>query len=195
VAFYDSIATYDSALLYDDQSSPQTNRRKMAKVKLGLRNLTRDQKIDQANTIKTAMTGNANFPTPNPTLASYGTAITAVQTKLNAYNLLKAQTDTALSDCDAAIGTMDGLTTQLGDYVQNVSGGDRTKIESAGMSVRDDAAPIGTPAQVLNLVLTEGDFGDVGCGLGQSARREQLRNSDEPRSDHVDVVGFQTIGE
>jgi hypothetical protein len=48
----------------------------MAKVKLGLKNLTRDEKIDQANTIKTAMTGNANFTTPNPTLASYGTLIT-----------------------------------------------------------------------------------------------------------------------
>jgi hypothetical protein len=33
----------------------------MAKVKLGLQKLTPDQKIDQANTIKTAMTGNANF--------------------------------------------------------------------------------------------------------------------------------------
>jgi len=61
VPFYDSIATYDSGLFYDDPSSPQPNRRKMSKVKLGLQKLTRDQKIDQANTIKTAMTGNANF--------------------------------------------------------------------------------------------------------------------------------------
>lgn len=61
MAFYDSIATYDRGLLYDDTSSPQPNRRKMAKVKLGLQKLTPDQKVDQANTIKTAMTGNANF--------------------------------------------------------------------------------------------------------------------------------------
>jgi hypothetical protein len=33
----------------------------MSKVKLGLKNLTPDQKIDLANTIKTAMTGNASF--------------------------------------------------------------------------------------------------------------------------------------
>jgi len=51
----------------------------MAKVKLGLKELTADQKIDQANTIKTAMTGNANFTTPNPTLAAYGTLITTAQ--------------------------------------------------------------------------------------------------------------------
>jgi hypothetical protein len=76
VPFYDSIATYDTRLFYDDPSSPHPTRKKMAKVKLGLKNLTRDEKIDQANTIKTAMTGNANFTTPNPTLASYGTLIT-----------------------------------------------------------------------------------------------------------------------
>jgi hypothetical protein len=61
VPFYDSIATYDTGLFYDDPSSPQPNRRRMSKVKLGLKNLTRDEKIDQANTIKTGMTGNANF--------------------------------------------------------------------------------------------------------------------------------------
>jgi len=169
--------------MYDDPSSPQPNRRKMSKVKLGLQKLTRDQKLDQANTIKTAMTGNANFTTPNPTLASYGTLITTAQTKLNAYNLLKAQTDTALADCDAAIHTMDGLTTQLGDYVQNTSNGDKVKIESAGMSVRDDAAPIGTPDRVMNLVLTEGDFEgtlDVAWDRVRGASSYEIQISPDP---------------
>src|ERR1051326_251650 len=183
VPFYDSIATYDSGLFYDDPSSPQPNRRRMAKVKLGLKNLTPDQKIDLANTIKTAMTGNANFTTPNPTLAAYGTLITTGQTKINAYNLLKAQTETALSDRDAAIRALDNGTTQLGDYVQNVSGGDQTKIESAGMSVRDDASPIGTPTQVLNLVLTEGDFEgtlDVAWDKVRGASSYEIQTSPDP---------------
>ena len=79
VPFYDSIATYDSGLSYDDPSSPQPTRKKMAKIKLGLQKLTPDQKVDLANTIKTAITGNANFTTPNPTLAAYGTLITMAQ--------------------------------------------------------------------------------------------------------------------
>jgi len=158
VPFYDSIATYDSWLMYDDPSSPQPTRKKMAKVKLSLRDLSPDQKVDLANTIKTAMTRNANFTTPNPTLAAYGKLIATAQTKINAYNLLTAQAETARLDRDVAIRLLDNGTAQLGDYVQNVSGGDATKIQSAGMSVRDDAAPIGTPARVLNLVLTEGDF-------------------------------------
>ncbi len=181
--FYDSIATYDSGLFYDDPSSPQPNRRRMAKVKLGLKNLTPDQKIDQANTIKTAMTGNANFTTPNPTLAAYGTLITTAQTKINAYNLLKAQTETALSDRDTAIRALDNGTTQLGDYVQNVSGGDQTKIESAGMSVRDDGSPVGTPAQVMNLVLTEGDFEgtlDAAWDKVRGASSYEIQTSPDP---------------
>jgi len=50
----------------------------MPKVKLGLQKLTPDQKVDLANTIKTAMTG-ANFTTPNPPLATIATLTTTAQ--------------------------------------------------------------------------------------------------------------------
>ena len=76
---YDSIATYDSGVLYDDTSSPQPTGKKMAKVKLGLSRLSPDELVDRGNTIKTAMTGNANFATPNPTLVALGTLITTAQ--------------------------------------------------------------------------------------------------------------------
>jgi hypothetical protein len=147
----------DSGLFYDDPSSPQPTRRKMAKVKLSLSRLGPDEVVDLANTIKTAMTGNANFTTPNPTLASLGTLVTTAQTKINAYNTAKATADTALSDRDTAAAALRAGLTQEGDYVQNITNGDQTKIESAGMSVRDDAAPIGPPTQVLDLVVTAGD--------------------------------------
>ena len=41
--------------------------------------------------------------------------------------------------------------------MENITGGDKTKIESAAMGVRADAAPVGPPTQVLNLVVTAGD--------------------------------------
>ena len=56
----------------------------MAKVKLGLSRLNPDEVVALANTIKTAMTGNANFTTPNPTLTALGTLITTAQTKIAA---------------------------------------------------------------------------------------------------------------
>jgi hypothetical protein len=128
----------------------------MAKVKLGLDRLTREEKIALTITVKTAMTGNANFTTPNPPLATLGTDITAAQTKLAAYNSLVAQTQAALADLDATIATMCTHLTQEGAYVENASGGDPVKIETAGMSVRATAAPVGV-SQVLNLVVTAGD--------------------------------------
>jgi len=129
----------------------------MAKVKLGLSRLGPDELVTLANTIKTAMTGNANFTTPNPTLAALGTLITTAQTKIASYESAKAAVDTALSDRDTALAALRAGLSQEADYVQNVSAGDATKIESAGMSVRDDGSPIGTPTQVLNLVVTAGD--------------------------------------
>ena len=83
MAFYDSGELYDSGVLYDSVPSSQPTRKKMAKVRLGLKDLTREQKISQATTIKTALTGNANFPSTDPTLTAYGTLITTAQSKLN----------------------------------------------------------------------------------------------------------------
>src|SRR5436190_12128568 len=153
---YDTPALFfDSGVRYD-QLEPQPKKH-MAKVKLELRTLTPDELVALANNIKTAMTGNANFATPNPTLAALGTAITAAQTKIAAYNTAVSATSTALSDRDTSLQNLRGLLTQEGAYVENITGGDKTKIESAPMGVRADAAPAGPPTQVLNLVVTAGD--------------------------------------
>jgi hypothetical protein len=128
----------------------------MAKVKLSLQTLNPDEVVSLANTIKTAMTGNANFATPNPTLVALGTLITTATTKINAYNSAKAAAETALADRDAAVDALCAGLTQEGAYVENVSGGDKTKIESAGMAVRSDGAPISL-TQVLELVVSPDD--------------------------------------
>jgi hypothetical protein len=155
--FYDDpAATYDSGLFYDEVSPPNLKGRKMSRVKLNLDRLNPEELVASANTVKTAMTGNANFPTPNPTLAAFGTLITTATTKIAGYNTKKAEAETALADRDAALAELRGSFTLLGDYVQNASGGDAVKIESAGMDVRAAAAPV-TMTQVLDLAVTEGD--------------------------------------
>src|SRR5882724_1777852 len=159
MAFFDTPGLlYDSGVLYDSVSSPQTKGIRMAKAKLGLASLTPDETVALANTIKTAMTGNANFATPNPTLASVATAITTLQTKIAGYNSSVATTNTALSDRDTSLLSLRGLLTQLAAYVDNITGGDRVKIESAGMPVRNVPAPIGDMPQVQNLVLEPTEF-------------------------------------
>jgi hypothetical protein len=155
VALYDSIATYDSGLLYDDTSSPQPNRRKMAKVRLGLRNLAPDQKIDQANTIKTAMTGNANFTTPNPPLATLTSQETLIRAKIATVETLKASLQTAVTDADAAAATGVNYLNQEAFVCANDERGS-VKIQSSGFDVASDGGPVHM-TQVLNLGAATGD--------------------------------------
>lgn len=129
----------------------------MSKVRLSLDKLNADGTVALATTIITAMTGNANFTTPNPSLATITTEKTTTAAKIAAVNTLKASLATAVADRDAHVATLGGLLTQLGAYAENVTGGDKVKLESGGLGVRADAAPI-TLTQVLNLVLTAGDF-------------------------------------
>ena len=128
----------------------------MAKAKLGLDKLTPEELVAEATTIHTSMTGNANFTTPNPSLAALLTAITNAQNKLNAYNVAVTATQTALNDRDAAMAALRALLSLLAAYVDNVSGGDATKIASSGMGVRNTPGSIGPIGQVLNLVLVAG---------------------------------------
>ena len=130
----------------------------MAKVKLGLGNLNPQEVSELANTIVTMMTGNANFPTPNPPLASVTSARTTANTSIAAYDTGKATAETLRVTRDDDVGTLKGLLTQLAAYVENASNGDAAKIESAGMSVRAPSVPVGPMTQVLELVLSPGDF-------------------------------------
>jgi hypothetical protein len=158
--FYDTPgAGYDQGLLYDAPDEPQPrNKRMTAKVKLALRDLTADETVDLANTIKTAMTANvATFAAPVPTMTALGTSITTASTKIAAYNTAKANAETALAERDAALAVLRSGLTQEAAYVETVANGDGTKIALAGMQVRSAGAPI-VLTQVLELVVSEGDF-------------------------------------
>ena len=50
----------------------------MAKIKLNLKSLSTPEKIARARQIVTALTGNKDFTTPNPSLAQVTAAIDAV---------------------------------------------------------------------------------------------------------------------
>jgi hypothetical protein len=129
----------------------------MAKVKLALNELNGQQIVQLADTIVTRMTGNANFPTPNPAL----TVITALRdtasTKLNQAQATRTLSEQHTGEANTAVGALKGGLTSLGSYVDNASGGDETKIRSTGMDVRDPSAAIGDLPQVQNLAVTAGD--------------------------------------
>ncbi len=129
----------------------------MAKVKLNLDRLSITDLIQRGNDIKTAMTGNASFTTPIPTLASIGTQITALTTANNIYESGLLTQKTNITNRDNAAATLIASLTQLGGYVEAASAGDEAKIQSAGMGVRAGRTPATVPDPVANLSITAGD--------------------------------------
>jgi len=184
--FYDSGVSYDSGAYYDDVSPPPTRKKHMAKPRLNLAQLTCEQKLTQANEIKTSMTGNASFPTPTPTLAAYTTLITTATTRNAEWTDTQLLAKQRTVERQTAFDALDAASTQLAGYVEAASGGDAAKIESAGMDVRAERTPPAVPGQVLNLVLTAGDFVgtlDVAFDAQPGAKSYEVQTSADPMSE------------
>ena len=148
--------TFDSGLTYDDAVVLQPNK-PMAKIKLNLDSLNPDQVVSLGLQVKTAMTGNANFTTPNPSMAALGTLITTAQTKIAAYNSAAAALQTLLTDRDTAVDNLRSGIRQESSYVDNIANGNASIIQSAGMAVRSGRTPASIPGQVQALSITAGD--------------------------------------
>lgn len=174
---------YDSGVLYDVISAPASERKRMAKVKLNLASLTDEQLLQKANDIKTAMTGNASYTTPIPTLTVLGTSITASQTKLNEWFAAQNTAQQKTTEKNALLDTLRAQLTQLAAYVEAASGGDAAKIQSAGMDVKAANAPLGLPGQVLNVSLTAGDAEgqlDAAWDRDRAAKTYEIQISVDP---------------
>ena len=129
----------------------------MAQITLNFKGLSDLAIIQQCLNIKTAMTGNATFATPTPTLTAFGTLITTAQTKLTAADTAQLASKQATADKDASIEALLAGVKQLSDYVSMTSAGDGVKIQSAGFSIKSASTPSGVPDMVQNLSLTHGD--------------------------------------
>jgi len=106
------------------------------KTKLNFRNLSVAAKIAKAKQVVAALTGNPDFPNPNPPLADITAVITRTETKLAerdaAQQLAKAST-TILRNL---VEELDAVISQIGGYVDNVAGRDEAKILSTGFDTR-----------------------------------------------------------
>ncbi|HKZ66465.1 MAG TPA: hypothetical protein VJ111_08930 [Chitinophagaceae bacterium] len=127
------------------------------KVAMNLRKQPVSIKIAKARHYVTSMTGNANFATPNPTLASVTTAINALETAAN--NAAGGGTElTAIMHEKETI--VDNRLTQLGAYVEGIANNDPPNaasiVLSAGMDLKKPNVPVGPVATPQNL---RADFG------------------------------------
>ncbi len=157
--FYDTPGlTYDSGALFDSISPlPQPHHQRMAKPRFTLKGVPDVQVLQTCTDLKTALTGNANFTTPTPTLTVFGAKITSAQTKLTAADNAQAAAKLATADKDAELDGLRALAMQLVGYIDLTANGDEAKILSAGLSVRASKTPQTVPAQVTNLSLSAGD--------------------------------------
>lgn len=110
----------------------------MAKTKLGLRNLSIPEKVARARQIVASLTGNADFPSPNPTLALLATAIDELETANDDVNATRQKARAATVVQREKEEVLDRLFAQLASYIENVSAGDEEKILNAGLAVRDE---------------------------------------------------------
>lgn len=130
----------------------------MAKVKLNLSRLTRLELIALAVQIHAGITGNPNYTTPNPALVALQAAIDALTTGNGELDTIRQAAQEKTVEVDGLDLALMDIVRQLGSYVENASGGDEQKILSAGMDVRDDAAPV----QMTQVMSLEAGFGDNG---------------------------------
>jgi hypothetical protein len=129
----------------------------MAKVKLELSKKNTSEKTVLGNKVVTNMTGNTNFPNPNPTLDVLKTSITNMTVASDEVEAARKTVQMKLSVLYQQEGIFDGVITQLGTYVDNVSNGDEAIILSAGMDVQKEKSAVTLPDKITSVNATSGD--------------------------------------
>jgi hypothetical protein len=117
-------------------------------VKLGFREKTVTEFIAYARNIITKMTGNTDFPTPEPSLADYATVIDELD-EANQKSLNGGAEEILIREQKFAEAKV--LTTQLAAYVELKAKGDILKIASAGFDHRKQPQPLPPLEQVKGL--------------------------------------------
>jgi len=128
------------------------------KVKLNISRLSITDKIAKCRQFVSAMTGNPNFPTPNPPLATITAGLNELETAANGALSARQEAKARTSLQNDKDDVVDGLMAQLAAYVESVAGGDESIIRSAGMDTKiPGTAPTDIPPAPANLNATAGD--------------------------------------
>jgi hypothetical protein len=129
----------------------------MAKVKLELSRKNVAEKAALGNKVGSGMTGNVYFKTPSPTLETLKTATTNMVTASDDLEAARKNVQMKMSILYQQESIFDGVMTQLGSYVGNVSNGDEAIILSSGMDVQKDKSPTTLPDKITSVNATAGD--------------------------------------
>ena len=158
--YYDTPGlAYDTpGLFYDDATPGNVTHHTMKKAKVVFPRSDAETVASVTESIVAAMTGNANFATPAPTLASVSTKAAAVRAKKLAITGLESDLSTARTDLKTLIVDLKTDVYMLRDYVQDQADGDESKIHSAGMQIVGERQPVGPMPAVQNLKVMISDM-------------------------------------
>lgn len=152
-------------------------------ITLDLKNLTGPDKIQFLRDIVTQMTGNANYPTPSPALATITAKANALEAALGAQAIAQQAAKSATTSLETAEKAADTAVNSLSNYVWETSGGDEAKIQSAGMSLRAPKTPTTSLPAPQNLSVTVGDSDgelDGSWDRVNKAKNYEVQVSDDP---------------
>ncbi len=149
-------------------------------VKLGITGLTPEELLERADAHIVALTGNATFPTPVPTLVQQQ----ADRDALAAANVAMANNGGKQDRLvqEACVAKVKSNLKELAGYVQAVSGGDPVKIASAGFGTRalpQPSEPLPAPGNVrLQITKLPGELKAIWGGL-EDSRIYELEYTDK----------------
>ena len=150
---------YDSpGFIYSDATPGSVTPHAMKKAKVTFVRNDAETVASVTESIVAAMTGNAHYGTPAPTLASLTLKATALRAKKLAITELETQLSTARTDQKDMILDLKHDVFMLRDYVQDEADGDESKIHSAGMQVIGERQPVGPMPAVQNLKVMVSDM-------------------------------------
>ena len=156
----------------------------MPKIKLNLRRLSVPEKLARGREIITALTGNADFPAPKPTLATVTTITDDLETAQQEQQAAKRTAVTKTIARNEREDAFDRTFTQLAAHVESVAGDNERLIMSAGMDTKDasvsSAAPPDAP-QLLNITGGDADGEiDLNWEPVDGAKTYQIEQSPDP---------------
>lgn len=155
----------------------------MNKIKLNLRGLGIPEKIARSQQIVAAMTGNASFSTPQPTLVQVTSAASDLNAAYAAAQAARQETKTKISEQNQKEEALDRVLTQLASYVESISGEDEAKIMSAGMELRAAQSTTGDLNAPAALAASAGDRDgeiDLAWDKVDNARSYVIERSADP---------------
>lgn len=155
----------------------------MAKTKLSFRGLSIPEKVARGREIIKALTGNAHFSSPQPTLTAITTTIDALEDANQTAQAARQEAKTRTIQQNQKEDNFDQAFKRLAAYVESVSGDDEELITSAGFDLRSPATVSADLPAPQGLTATAGDHDgeiDLHWDRVNGARSYLIQRSTDP---------------